>query len=151
MQGTGLGITHFAYTWMGFFEKTGGYWRVVVPDNVGNKDVKNKLLTEIHSVPYAGHPGYNRTLEVARVCVIGFPTGSRRGMAGDVREFVVECPVCIGKLKKGNLSAPPRGQLQNLKIPEKKWTQYEISLDFIVKMPKTNKGNDAVLVVRGLH
>ena len=46
--------------------------------------------------------------------------------------------------KKGE-SRQLRGELQNLKIPEKKWS--EVSLDFITKLPKTARGNDAVLVV----
>ena len=115
------------------FEKTGSYWKVIVPDN---KDVKQQLLHEIHSVPYAGHPGYNRTLDVAR------RNWYWKGMAGDVRDFVIECPVC--QVEKG-ASQKPRGELQNLQIPEKKWQ--EISLDFIVKMPRIERGNDAVLVV----
>ena len=37
------------------------------------------------------------------------------------------------------------GELQPLPIPEKKWA--EVMLDFIVKLPVTNKGNDSILVV----
>ena len=33
---------------------SGSYWRIVVPDNLA---VKKRLLQEIHSVPYSGHPG----------------------------------------------------------------------------------------------
>ena len=35
------------------------YWRVVVPDDL---DVKSLLVSELHSVPYAAHPGVQRTI-----------------------------------------------------------------------------------------
>ena len=35
------------------------YWKLVVPND---REVKRKLLHELHSVPYAGHPGYVQTL-----------------------------------------------------------------------------------------
>ena len=53
-------------------------------------------------------------------------------MVADIRDFVLECPVC--QIEKGE-SRQLRGNLQNLKIPEKKWS--EVSLDFITKLPKT--------------
>ena len=31
------------------------YWRIVIPDD--DTDCKNKILKELHSVPYSGHPG----------------------------------------------------------------------------------------------
>ena len=39
------------------------YWRIIVPDN---QDIKTNVLKEIHCVPYAGHPGYIRTLEIVK-------------------------------------------------------------------------------------
>ena len=33
------------------------YWRVVVPDDL---DVKSLLVSELHSVPYAAHPGVQK-------------------------------------------------------------------------------------------
>ena len=35
-------------------------WRIVIPDV---PCIKQKILQEIHSVPYAGHLGYQRTLK----------------------------------------------------------------------------------------
>ena len=29
------------------------YWRIVIPDD---RDIRNRILDEIHSVTYAGHP-----------------------------------------------------------------------------------------------
>ena len=42
---------------------TFNYWRGVVPND---QDIKTQLLREIHAVPYVGHPGYMRTLEVTK-------------------------------------------------------------------------------------
>ena len=39
------------------------YWRTVIPDH---HDIKMQVLRELHCVPYSGHPGYNRTLELAK-------------------------------------------------------------------------------------
>jgi hypothetical protein len=63
-------------------------------------------------------------------------------MAEDVRSFVLECPVC--QTEKGEHQRP-RGSLQPLHIPDRKWN--EVTIDFITKMPLTEKNNDAVLVV----
>ena len=41
-------------------DNTVKYWRVVVPDD---RDIRNRILEEIHCVPYAGHPGYNKMME----------------------------------------------------------------------------------------
>ena len=78
------------------------YWRVVVPDDLG---VKSLLVSELHSVPYAAHPGVQRTLNKVRSYFWW------RGMTGDVREFVESCPTCqLEKtdhtLKKGQSPVP---------------------------------------------
>ena len=86
-------------------------------------------------MPYSGHPGYNRTLEIAR------RNWYWKGMASEVRDFVLECPVC--QEEKGE-SHRPRGELQVLKVPEQKWS--DVSIDFIVKLPETLSGYDAVFV-----
>ena len=39
------------------------YWRVIVPDDL---DVKSLLVSELHSVPYAVHPGVQRTIGKVR-------------------------------------------------------------------------------------
>ena len=61
------------------------YWRMVVPDDL---EVKSQLVSELHSVPYAAHPGVQRTIgQVKRYFWW-------KGMAGDIREFVEACPTC---------------------------------------------------------
>ena len=97
------------------------YWRVIVPDQ---QDLKLDLLKEIHCVPYSGHPGFTRTLEVTK----RFFYWSH--MTQEVRQFVLDCPVCqvekISHLK-------PAGKLMPLEIPQRKWDH--VVLDFVVGMP----------------
>ena len=61
------------------------YWRMVVPDDL---EVKSLLVSELHSVPYAAHPGVQRTIDKVRRYFWW------KGMAGDIREFVEACPIC---------------------------------------------------------
>ena len=97
------------------------YWRVVIPDN---QDIKTQLLKEIHCVPYSGHPGFTRTLEVTR----RFFHWSH--MTQEVRQFVLDCPVC--QTEKGS-HLRPAGKLMPLEIPQRKWDH--VVLDFVVGMP----------------
>ena len=75
------------------------YWRVVVPDDL---EVKSLLVSELHSVPYAAHPGVKWTIGKARRYFWW------KGMTGDIREFLESCLTCqLEKTnhtqKKGNL------------------------------------------------
>ena len=42
---------------------TATFWRTVIPNEV---EVKQMILKELHCVPYSGHPGFTRTLEMAK-------------------------------------------------------------------------------------
>ena len=94
---------------------------VVIPDN---QELKTQLLQEIHCVPYSGHPGFTRTLEVTR----RFFYWSH--MTQEVRQFVLDCPVC--QTEKGS-HLRPAGKLMPLEIPQRKWDH--VVLDFVVGMP----------------
>ena len=61
------------------------YWRIAVPDN---KEIRDKVVQEPHSIPYSAHPGIQRTLGKVRKSFYW------KGMNGYVREFVENCPVC---------------------------------------------------------
>ena len=61
-------------------DNTVKYWRVIVPDD---RDIRNRILEEIHAVPYAGHPGYNKTLEKINRHFYW------EGISLDIRNFVV--------------------------------------------------------------
>ena len=108
-------------------------WKLVIPD-VPN--LKKALLQEMHSIPFAGHQGYQKTL--ARVQQhFWWP-----GHTLEVRDFVISCPVC--QTEKYEARAPA-GQLHPLRIPEQKWT--EISMDFVTGLPPTRTNCKGVLVI----
>ena len=39
------------------------YWRIVVPDN---KEIRDRVVQELHSIPYSAHPGIQRTIGKVR-------------------------------------------------------------------------------------
>ena len=108
------------------------YWRIVVP-RAG--EFKERIMYELHAVPYAGHPGVARTIEHVRRQFWW------RGMLNDIREFVLACPVC--QVEKGSHQAPG-GLLVPLPIPERKWDQ--VAIDFVTSLPE-DEGMDSVLTV----
>ena len=85
------------------------YWRIVIPDDT---DCKNRILKELHSVPYSGHPVVQRTLSRVRR---GFYW---KGQTGDVRIYVESCPVCQVEKSDHTLT---RGLLQSTETPKEKW------------------------------
>ena len=63
-------------------------------------------------------------------------------MKKDVANFVGKCLTCQ-QVKFEHQR--PGGQLQPLEIPSWKWD--DITCDFVVGLPRTRKGNDAIWVV----
>ncbi|KAH0746266.1 hypothetical protein KY285_007923 [Solanum tuberosum] len=106
--------------------------RLVVPDQ---SSIRQKLLSESHDTPTAGHGGYLKTLK--RLSSNFFWPR----MKHDVKIFVQNCLVCQ-QAKYQALA--PTGLLQPLPIPERIWE--DVSLDFIVGLPKSG-GFDTILVV----
>ena len=109
------------------------YWRIVVPDD---KEIRDRVVQELHSIPYSAHPGIQRTIGKVRKSFFW------KGMSGNVREFVENCPVCQMEKSDHTLS---KGKLQSTHIPETKWS--EISIDFITDLPMSSRNRDSVLVV----
>ena len=109
------------------------YWRTVVPDDL---EVKALLVRELHSTPYAAHPGVQRTISKVRRYFLW------KGMTSDIREIVESCPVC--QLEKTD-HTQRKGSLQSLAIPEVKWQ--EVSVDFVVDLPIAAEGEDAIMTV----
>jgi hypothetical protein len=64
------------------------------------------------------------------------------GMKVDIADYVARCDICQ-RVKAEHQR--PAGLLQPLNIPVWKWD--EISMDFIVGLPKTQKGNDSIWVI----
>jgi len=63
-------------------------------------------------------------------------------MKREIAEFVTKCPVCQ-QVKVEHQK--PVGNLQPLPIPEWKWE--DITMNFVMGLPRNKKGNDAILVI----
>jgi hypothetical protein len=62
-------------------------------------------------------------------------------MKEDVKKFVAQCKICQhAKGKRQNI-----GLYQPLPIPERPWDI--ISMDFVLGLPRTQKGSDSIFVV----
>ena len=113
-----------------------GYWlkdgRVYVPDI---PNLRLELMEEAHVPPYSGHGGREKTLELLS------RTFYWPAMNLHVAEYVASCRHCQQN-KAANTK--PSGLLCPGEIPTKFWQH--VSLDFIVSLPTTTRGNDAVLV-----
>lgn len=94
-----------------------------------------KLLQEFHASPIGGHSGIYRTYH--RIAQSLYWIGKK----GTITNYVAACQVCQ---RNKYQASSPAGLLQPLPIPNAIWE--EISMDFIVGLPKS-KGQDAVLVV----
>jgi len=106
--------------------------RVFVPEN---EALRTSLISEFHDTPYAGHYGVTKTrAAVGRI----FWWDS---MAGDISRYVLTCAACQRDKARRH---KPFGKLQPLTVPEKPW--HTVTFDFIVKLPKTERGNDSICV-----
>jgi hypothetical protein len=106
---------------------------IYVPNS---QELKNMILREMHNVPYAGHPGYQKTIAVVKSQYY-WP-----GMKKEVADFIARCLECQ-KVKAEHRH--PASFLQPLPIPEWKWEV--VTMDFITKLPRTNKKHDSIMVV----
>ena len=92
-----------------------------------------QLLKENHDCPAAGHTGRDRTyLKLARYFY--WP-----GMSKTVKKFVKTCDRCQ-RIKGGQSRT---GLLQSLPVPSQPWS--DISMDFIMGLPLTCRGHNAIL------
>jgi hypothetical protein len=106
--------------------------RVYVPDVVA---LKTKLLEEYHDSKLAGHVGIDKTIE--NLC----RTYYWPNMYIDTKEYVRTCLTCQ---RTKAVNRKKAGLLQPLPIPPKRW--HTVTMDFIVQLPKTKNGNDAIYV-----
>ncbi|KAD2805340.1 hypothetical protein E3N88_38717 [Mikania micrantha] len=106
--------------------------RVVIPDVPA---IRQSILHEGHNSPIAGHGGFLKTYR--RISLQFFWPFLKQ----DVRSHVQQCLTCQQQ-KYETLS--PAGLLQPLPIPQRIWE--DISLDFIVGLPISNRF-DTILVV----
>ena len=108
------------------------FWRIVVLDNF---EIKEQIVRELHSTPYSAHPGIQRTIAKVRRSFYW------KGMLGDVRQFVENCPVCQTEKSDHTLA---KAKLQSTQISDTKWS--EISIDFVTDLPTSANNKDTILI-----
>jgi hypothetical protein len=106
---------------------------IYVPNS---QELRNLILREMDNVPYVGHPGYQKTIVVVKSQYY-WP-----GMKKEVIDFIVKCLEC--QKVKAEHRHPVR-LLYPLPIPKWKWEV--VTMDFITKLPRTNKQHDSIMVV----
>ena len=107
--------------------------RVCVPEDA---ELRKQILEEAHRSKFTIHPGGNKMYQdLKRVFWWN-------GMKKDVAEFVSRCLTCQ-KVKAEHQR--PSGLMQKIGIPQWKWEA--ITMDFVVGLPKSAKGNDSIWVI----
>ncbi|WVZ75872.1 hypothetical protein U9M48_023894, partial [Paspalum notatum var. saurae] len=117
-------------------DKQGTVWyknRICMPDV---DSIKKLILSEAHDTAYSIHPGSTKMYHDLKERFWWY------GMKRAVAEYVAVCDTCQHVKAEHQR---PAGLLQPLKIPEWKWE--EISMDFIVGLPRTQKGYNSIWVV----
>lgn len=109
-----------------------GTTRLCIPSDT---KLRSTLLHDSHDSPLAGHLGSDKTYHNMR------RTFYWPRMARDVKRYVASCEQC--QRNKPQLQ-PPAGLFKPLDIPSQRWDT--ISMDFIVKLPKTARAFDAITV-----
>ncbi|MCO5564356.1 hypothetical protein L7F22_018016 [Adiantum nelumboides] len=107
--------------------------RICVPHNGALRKI---LIQEHHEVPFAAHPGINKTYRLLSATYF-WPQ-----MQQDVIKYVKACHSC--QIMKASRQLP-QGLLQPLPVPKERWES--ISMDFITTLPRTSKGNAQILVI----
>ena len=107
--------------------------RLVVPIDL---ELRKQILEEAHLSRYSIHPGSNKMYQDLKQRF--WWTRMKR----EIARYVSECDTCQ-RVKASHLRSA--GPLQPLSIPSWKWE--DISMDFIVGLPKTSKGYDSIWVI----
>jgi hypothetical protein len=106
---------------------------ICVPDV---NDLRKLILSKAHNTAYSIHPGSTKMYYDLKERFWWY------GMKRSIAEYVVICDT-YQRVKAEHQR--PAGLLQPLRIPEWKWE--EITMDFIVGLPRTQKGYNSIWVV----
>ena len=116
------------------FSKLSGYKdRICVPQK---GDFKQMIMDEAHNSAYSIHPGSTKMYMDLKQKYWW------NGMKADIARFVARCDTCQ-RIKAEHQK--PAGLLQPLPIPVWKWD--EIGMDFVVGLPRTQKGHDSIWLI----
>ncbi|WVZ80643.1 LOW QUALITY PROTEIN: hypothetical protein U9M48_028102, partial [Paspalum notatum var. saurae] len=107
--------------------------RLVVPKDM---ELRKKILDEAHTSMFTLHSGSNKMYQDLKQKF--WWTRMKR----EIAKYVSECDVCQ-RVKADHLK--PAGMLQPLAVPAWKWE--DIHMDFIVGLPRTQKGYDSIWVI----
>jgi hypothetical protein len=107
--------------------------RLCVPQK---SEVKMDILREAHKTPYTVHPSETKMYRDLK------QNFWWKRMKVSVSKYVVACEVCQ-RMKAEHKR--PAGLLKPLEIPEWKWEH--ITMDFVVGLPRSLQGRDAIWVV----
>ena len=88
-------------------------------------------MDEIHQAPYSGHPGYQKTIAIARKQYF-WP-----GMKKDMAEYISRCMKC----------QQVKVEHQHPAFPVPEWEWEVISMDFITGLPMTWRQHESIMVV----
>jgi Integrase zinc binding domain len=87
-----------------------------------------------HDSIVAGHLGIDKTIASIR------SRFTWDGMNKDIAEHIRSCDRC-----QRNMPSKPIGLLQPLDVPSRNWEH--VTMDFIMDLPQSKAGHDAILVV----
>jgi hypothetical protein len=114
-----------------------GLWfrgdQLVIPHDA---TLRRQLIVEHHGPVYSGHFGTRKTAQ-SLLRHVWWPR-----LEANVQAFIKNCDAC--QRHKAS-TQKPAGLLQSLPIPSKKWES--VGMDFIVGLPCTEAGHDAIMVV----
>jgi hypothetical protein len=107
--------------------------RIVVPKN---EEIRQQILDEAHLSRYSIHPGSTKMYHDLKQHYWWTK------MKIEIARYVARCDTCR-RVKAIHMKTA--GPLQSLPIPTWKWE--DISMDFIVGLPRTAKGYDSIWVI----
>ncbi|KAL0181246.1 hypothetical protein M9458_023652, partial [Cirrhinus mrigala] len=91
------------------------------------RNLRSRVLSEVHSVPSSGHPGIEATLHLLKNR-FWWPT-----MRLDTINFIKACATCNTAKVPRRL---PAGLLQPLPVPQRPWSH--VAVDFVTDLPPSN-------------
>ncbi|KAL4387260.1 hypothetical protein GQ457_09G018000 [Hibiscus cannabinus] len=97
--------------------------------------MRDILLREAHEGGLMGHFGITKTLQTLKEHLLWLR------MCRDVERFCERCVTC----KKAKSKVSPQGMYLPLPIHDFPWT--DISMDFVLSLPRTKTGRDSIFVV----